>query len=358
MKRASNIEFLRILSIIFIVSHHLAYFTGYIESDNCTTRLISQAFNIWAYIGVNCFFMISGWFGLSQKKIATKLLKTYMVVWFYAVLILLIFVISIPEKVTFAEIIKSLLPITFSRWWFITTYFGMMVLSPFIIILINSLSKKKYVALMSICGSMLLVIHTVTTASPYYSNLFIACFYYMFAIGLKKHNILFVSPWKKIVKVRWFIASAIGIYISTVVFWIISMYVPAAAEGINFLTGIDTITIFVSSVILFGVIIGFPFHENRMVNFLGHHTLAIYIIQSNPLVANTLWPYIKSLNIENSPLFALYFVIIVLSICLFCVFFDCLREVVFNKVKANIILPKSFLKLLGYLDGILDANQK
>lgn len=337
IKKNSNLELLRIISIWLIVAHHMVLHTGILNEVVSFNRIIAQIYNIGAYIGVNAFFMITGWFCIEKQFRIERVLKVYRQAWIYSVVILIFFIIICPEMVSIKTVIKSILPVTFNSWWFVTAYIGMMLLSPFMNILIHAMSKKQFCLLIGVSIIMLLGLHTFTTQRPYFSNLAIACFYYLLSAGLKNFAIYECEKITKWIKKRYF-AIIVGLIIcSTVVFSIGESFIPQLHEGVNFFTGIDTITIFIATVVFFGIFVLKKPVYNRTINFLGARTFAIYLLQSNILIVNVLWPFIKKSGINESMFYILFAPLIISGICLVGVAIEQIR----------IVISKPILRIIG-----------
>lgn len=70
--RMSNIEILRIISIIMIIMHHYVLNTEAIYTEKSLNYYISHFFFIGGKLGVNVFVLISGYFLVNKKKSLKK----------------------------------------------------------------------------------------------------------------------------------------------------------------------------------------------------------------------------------------------------------------------------------------------
>lgn len=86
--RKSNLELLRIISMILIVMSHCDDIFGLYSLYRYTlgiNKLITDWLHIGGQIGVGCFLLISGYFMVDQKITAKKIIKTAGVTWFYSI---------------------------------------------------------------------------------------------------------------------------------------------------------------------------------------------------------------------------------------------------------------------------------
>ncbi len=157
-KRQSNLELLRIVSMVLIVMSHSDDFFGLYDLYTCTTgvyKIITDLLHMGGQVGVGCFVLISGYFMIGQTITAKKIFKIAGEVWFYTIGLWAIWVISLicTGQFQLRGILGmtklSFLPILFAQYWFVTAYIILMLLSPFFNKLINAMDKKEYKALLT-----------------------------------------------------------------------------------------------------------------------------------------------------------------------------------------------------------------
>ena len=147
--RNSSIELLRIISMILIVFHHFAFHGGFKWQTNSVT--ISHFWYNFIYgggkIGVNIFVLISGYFLIDRKtsvcSYIRRILKFWGQVFFYSFVIFFISVIVDIKNFEMQSLIKMCFPITFSEWWFESTYFVLLLIHPFLNKFLNNLKKNR-----------------------------------------------------------------------------------------------------------------------------------------------------------------------------------------------------------------------
>lgn len=74
IKRKSNIELLRIVSMFLIVSFHYVYKSGYVFDKLNYNSFIVKTFYFFGELGVNLFLLITGYFMVNGKFKFKKLL--------------------------------------------------------------------------------------------------------------------------------------------------------------------------------------------------------------------------------------------------------------------------------------------
>lgn len=113
-------------------------------------------------IGVTCFILISGYFGMTFKL--RKLVKMECMMITYSLLETALLYICMPQELQGAalleQLVKSLMPFATRKYWFYSSYVCLMIFSGFIQKLIDSLKQKQLEVLL---GTMLLLFSLLPT---------------------------------------------------------------------------------------------------------------------------------------------------------------------------------------------------
>lgn len=152
MKRRSNFEALRVVAMCFIVIGHIFMhgLQGEVEYYNWI--------RIWTITGVNLFVLISGWFNihLTWKSLLSLLglVIFYKILSYIAVYIAIesfptlnIFNVPNPSHNPLHVLTSVIFPMSKGGYWFVSSYFVLMLLSPFINIVLNKDSKNALLLL-------------------------------------------------------------------------------------------------------------------------------------------------------------------------------------------------------------------
>ena len=144
--RNSNIEILRILAIVLIVSMHLL--GKVFNTTDFYHREFIIGINAIGNIGVSIFVLISGFYGIKYKR--SKVLTLINLVLFYSIASFIIKIFYLHHPIDFKGITTNIFPIATNKYWFITSYIILTLLSPFINRFIENLSQKQYQKLLLI----------------------------------------------------------------------------------------------------------------------------------------------------------------------------------------------------------------
>lgn len=156
--RNANFELLRIIAMLMVLSLHYMGKGGALGVIGGLTPngVFAYVIEELCYVAVNVFILISGYFLVSANFRMEKLIKLWLQIFFYSALIYLIFILfgnvdSLYKTKYFLG--QALMPITHQEYWFLTSYFVLYLLSPFLGLLARKLKKEQ---LLTLCIVMLL----------------------------------------------------------------------------------------------------------------------------------------------------------------------------------------------------------
>lgn len=149
--RNSNLELYRIIVMLLIVMHHYVVNSGLFQviqngpmTASSTAMLL---FGAWGKTGINCFVLITGYFMCKSRFSWQKLLKLYLQITFYAVIIYGIFCITGHESLSIKTIFYKFLPIRGLTDNFVSAFLLFYLCIPFLNILIRHISKRQHILL-------------------------------------------------------------------------------------------------------------------------------------------------------------------------------------------------------------------
>lgn len=138
--RQANFELLRILAIYLIVIWHIKghYVDGYPEAFYpLVVKILTDLFNFISF-HVDLFILITGYFGIrnNKKAIVKNLLLCAIYLWGFNL-------INYLHDGTF-DIKEVIFPISHSPWWFMTVYFLLVLVAPFLEKMLSTLTDKEW----------------------------------------------------------------------------------------------------------------------------------------------------------------------------------------------------------------------
>ena len=146
-QRNTNIEILRFILMCFIFFWHIlvhGYNLKQLGGDEVTVQHSSFLYGFLLTLFVPatyCFVFISGYYGITfkLKKLLSLLLGCFIVsisAWFYKTIC-----VGAPFEIT--KFMESLLPVSTNKWWFMTNFILLYILSPILNVGFDHLSQKQ-----------------------------------------------------------------------------------------------------------------------------------------------------------------------------------------------------------------------
>jgi surface polysaccharide O-acyltransferase-like enzyme len=130
--RASNIELLRIISMILIIMHHFSVHGCFPFTPDLTfNKVFLQVFGLGGKAGVVAFVMITGYFMISSSLKLHKFAKLVGQIWFYSIAMLGMAMGLGLDTVTSRNMMLALLPIG-AMSWFAQNFLVLYLLTPII----------------------------------------------------------------------------------------------------------------------------------------------------------------------------------------------------------------------------------
>lgn len=142
--RNSNFELLRLLAMFGIIVHHLvikgASTCGYIDSyDYERDGVVGLLLNSFVVGGVNCFILITGWFGI--KNVTKPFIRLFFETAIFGFISYMFLITTNREDFSLGHVILSM---DFRQNWFVIAYLMLLIVSP---ILERSLKNIAYAEL-------------------------------------------------------------------------------------------------------------------------------------------------------------------------------------------------------------------
>ena len=368
-KRDSNIELLRIITMILIIGHHYVHhglyntnLTGSVtnlwSNGRGTARVIASLLYPGGRVGNYIFFMLSGYFLINRTE-SIKIRKVISIVIFYGITLSLVTGLLglmgiLPEGVRFSGIINNSViglftPIT-GVWWFITAYILLMLLVPIINGYISKLTLKGYFASLALIWLPFSVIDYMFN-SPLI-EIEMAVYFYMLGGFLRKSNLA-----KKHRSLIWALLSAIA--------WGCSAglnYLANAGADNNivfkviakFSTGLDAgVASLLAACFIFCTFASLRMPYISWINRLAESTLSVYMIHEFPTIRYFLWNNIFKVAVAyQKTLFPLYAAMSIAVVFVGCIAIDQIRvylakrygEIIHNKLKEFAIEGEIFAR--------------
>ena len=362
--RQSNFELLKVISIFLIIMFHYVYKSGYIFNDLNFNSYVIKLFYFFGELGVNLFILITGYFMIKSKFSMKKLVLMITSVNFYYLVSVLIGYYLKIDYFTFStkNILLSLFPCIFKRYWFITSYLIIYIFSPYINKFINSLSKIQYKKFLLTCLLIWCVIPTIfglfynsSETILYFSRLIWMFIMYLVGSYIRLYSLNYYNNKKTlfitILSCTLILASSI-----LVIYKFSSIFKKIGTIEVSYLWTPNNIIMFILSISIFGLFMNLKINNNKIINILASTTLGIYMIHDgllNKYIWDNLFHTFDKLNGDYLVLHILFDSIIIF---IFCFVIEIIRKnfekITISKIYdyiSNSNFSKNICKKLNYL---------
>lgn len=167
-----GIELLRIFAMLLAAVLHILKKGGVITASEGNLAAYST---VWlleaaAYCAVNCYALISGYVGYSDRPKPLRLarcIELWLQVVFYSVIITTVYCIAGVGSVGVSDFADAFLPVTSKQYWYFTAYIGMFFFIPLLNALVRRLNRR---ALVSLCIMLIAVFSLYDTFASFWKK--------------------------------------------------------------------------------------------------------------------------------------------------------------------------------------------
>lgn len=341
--RQSSLDLLRIVAVLLIIAHHYAIHGGF--TFNPSAFMANQLWLRFLWfgekLGVNLLVLISGYFLIDSPKLKThKALKLWLQIFTYAVSLFVIFLAVGMETFDFSKLLHTVLPITYSQWWFASTYFIFYLIHPFLGKLFRSLSKREYQYLLILTGFFWCVVPTLFGVFLESSNLLWFC--YLFAVSgyVRLHGQSSRLSCRSCLLLGF--GMLLLIALSIVLFGLPSVQASIFAKSTTYFCNEQRLPGFLASLFLF---LGFQkmrIPYRKYLHTLSSVTLGVYLILDSSYLSSFSWKdFFRAPSFPESPLFIPHFLCVTLLVFFCCTLVELIRIHVLERSYTPFLLKLS-----------------
>lgn len=357
-KRQLNYEILRIVAMIMIVCLHCLNKGGLLDSPQQAnigvtgyTAWLIEAFCI---VAVNCYVLISGYFGVSQVSKSTGIIKRPFRVWkqvlFYSLVIGMLALIAGIQKFDIYQIIQYIFPIVTEHYWFATSYIVLCLFMPFLNSGIKILEKKE---LQGILGIMLLIFCIAKTCIPmhlpwdnYGYDAYWFVILYLTGAYIKRYNIKLIDSRLKALFI--YFISEIAIFLSFVFLRLIFFRTGSLGEFISYAYTYNHLFCYIGAVGLFMAFQNYKKtqdkndrleHFRKPIELISSATFGVYLIHEHINIRDKWGMFVDAKKMLGMPVvtFVIWLAVIVCTVYLICTCIELCRQFITSRLR-NVIL--------------------
>ncbi len=322
-ERNVSLDLLRIIAMFMIMTAHFLGWGGAVNKLTTSDKnyFIIMPIYFLCQIGNTLFFLLAGFF--AKKPKIGKALFIQRKTCFYSFLIaLIVFIVGVNPDVGLGYTIKSFFPVIFNKYWFVSAYLVLYVLSFLLIPGLESLSKTQFLLIIF----ALLINNTCVMDASY--TLLEGLLAYVVGYYLKKFK-----PQENI-KMRWVVLA----YVLAMAIYVAERFVARhlGIEHSKLDEGLRYTFLLITAVAMFMFFAKIRM-RGKWIAAISGNLLSIYLITAHPALVPLL--YTKWLHIEvfcTAWWFVGYYFVVNVAMFALCIGIDKLVTIVNNKEVALI----------------------
>lgn len=341
--RNISLDLLRVLIMFMIVLGHSLVHGGVLDNATVFSATYFVGFSLSAFLNVHvdCFVLLSGYLGYQKQFTFRKVMKIWLQVFFWSVALFFFVSLIQGNGIQVKEMVKSFLPITQQRYWFMTTYLLMYLLTPLLNSAISAMNHWQHKQVLMLYSLAFIVLQNVVfwrefTGVNSRSPLFF-CFLYMVGAYFHKYPVDRKIPWLVI-----YIASC---GISAIYrFAVTAITLPRFGEpmGETFMGGYSSALTVIGAIALFMTFATVKIRCNEVVAktfaFISPLTLGVYLIHDNASLRTPLWSALDLVRFIDSGYLVPILLLASLAIFTICIILEWLRSVLFEACRLNALM--------------------
>lgn len=345
--RETKFELLRIICMLMIITGHIiAYHPSTTNPQGGIDYYIGNFVRSFVMVAVNCFVLISGYYGINFK--IHKLFKLEAQIWFWSITLFIISILTGIQQFDIKQCLHMIFPIISKQWWYVTVYVVLFVLSPWLNQLVDRIKKVNLIKLLIILFFFFCIwpsfcyiinVPSITNDAGYG----VVNFIFLYLIG-RYIKLYFADKYSSFTYAGLYMLCCLGIFATnTLLTNVLGFY-------FNSFFSYDTIFCFVGSVMLFLSFKDAKFASNKISDF-SKCILTVYIIHMHPSISKFIFENLLSIKSLSNIRYCLAIVIYPLIIFLICFCCEKIRLMMFGRMlnKISLKIEDLVIKLIKYL---------
>lgn len=365
-KRHVNLDLLRIICMMMVVCFHF-YNHGGLVNDALKPGgwnwYVGNTMFALSYVAVNCFVLLSGYFQCTSKFKLKRLASVWLQAACYSVALYVITGVS-TGNFTVTGFIKSGMVVTMNQYWFVSAYFLMYAVSPFLNYAIQAMSKKMHFLCCCVLLGIFSVAHNLVYISDFGnvrggSSLLWFCVLYVVAAYIRLH-----VPVEPKHSRRWFALYAIcgtliaverfAAYAITPMFFGRVVLDSLFYANNSILNAAAAISLFmaVRSMEIKNAAVG------RIIGFFAPLAFGVYLIHDHPAVRPRLWGWLNPADYAESAWMVGYALVCVVCIFVVCCLVEWVRQKLFGVLGIDRLVQRCCENLQNKVSNWLNEEKE
>jgi len=331
-KRESNLELLRLISMFYILTYHFCTHSDIVSCGGS----VAWAAAVVLHIGVICFVLISGYFGIKTR--VRGIVNLFCLVSFYG-LIMCLLGSFLNDDFNIKTFIRGILPFSRGYYWFIICYAQLYLIAPFVNKAIERMTRKQLLMTLLLFAYFSIYMGLIMSNGVYAGGKNIINFVFIYLIG---RYIRLYMPIRETERQKYLIKSlALYFSLAAVVFVLIGFAPNIIYKITSKLSFPYNSPLLIIMAVLFFNIFRSVKINSKIINYLATSALSIYLIHENPCTSKYVYAPV-SIWYENQSVAMLIVYMLAYALVIFfaCIFIDKIRLYAVRLLKLETISIK------------------
>lgn len=296
-KRESNMELLRIVSMLLIITFHCALKSGFAFEDHFSVnKFMVKTLWMFGELGVNLFLLISGYFMVQGKFKWRKLILLLAEVSFYQTLAHFVALkLGIFQWGGLRDAFLRFFPVTLNWYWFMTAYVIIYLLTPYLNAFVYAMNQETYkkflitvLALYSVMPTVFGVFYNSTETLLYYNRLIWLIVVYFIGAYVRLYHDPVTETMKASATVS---AASFGMLAASilVIEKFSEFFSRLGTSEVAYFWPPNTVPMICLSIGVFGIFKNLKIGYRPWINKIASATLGIYLLHDSSLLASWIW---------------------------------------------------------------------
>ena len=337
-KRQYNLDLLRMASMFLIVLLHSIDHSGVLEAVTDQGKLSCSIYVYFIFaltkICVNCFVVLSGYLLVRSRFKLSKLVTLWVETVFYSLLFKVLFAVLGSEPLSIPSLLSCFVPILTGRYWFITIYFGLYLLSPFLNAFIRFLGYRKHTLLNIVLFALMSVwvsLHPGIAGMNSGGGWGLAWFVVLYFLG--SWFSLYYRPNYKVLP-KFLLWLLIPIFMTAALYLSKFSGITIAVSVVQNWFRYDSVPVYIATILFVALFLNLRNPKSKIlckiIGFASPLTFGVYLIHAHANISPWLWENSMLASHTQEPYFPLMQFGIVAGIFVICILVDAIRNLVFR----------------------------